>query len=68
MRAWTVKESEIEAALRLLGWELEGPKRTPSGWKAAIRRPNAAVLTTGRSAEQVLEDLLEAARKCTEQS
>ncbi len=56
-------QSELEAALHSLGWELDGPKRTPSGWKATIRRGTLSVLMTGSTAEQVLEDLLRYAQE-----
>jgi hypothetical protein len=48
----------LETALRVLGWELDGPKRTPGGWKATIRRGSVSVLATGSRAEEVLEELL----------
>lgn len=54
---------ELETALRALGWELDGPKRTPGGWKATIRRGPVSVLATGSSAEEVLEDLLRGAEE-----
>jgi len=55
-------QREIEAALRALGWELDGPKRTSGGWKATIQRGTVSVLATGSKPVEVLEDLLRGAR------
>lgn len=51
-------QKELEAALCVLGWELDGPKRTSGGWKATIRRGTASVLVTASTQVQVLEELL----------
>jgi hypothetical protein len=56
-------QSELEAVLRSLNWELEGPTRTVKGWKAAIRRGNFWYLKTNSTVEEVLEDLLQLAQK-----
>lgn len=56
-------QSELEAALHSLGWEIDGPKRTPSGWKATIQRGTVWILLTGPTPEQVLEVLLRYAQK-----
>jgi hypothetical protein len=51
-------QKEFAAALRALGWELDGPTRTSAGWKATIQRDGVSVLSTGSKPEEVLEDLL----------
>jgi hypothetical protein len=51
-------QAELEAALSVLGWQLEGPRQTPGGWKATIRRGTTSILTTGSTVEEVLESLL----------
>jgi hypothetical protein len=56
-------QGELEATLRSLGWALDGPRRTPSGWKATIQRGDYSILITGSIAERVLEDLLLAAQE-----
>ncbi len=60
-------QRELEAALRALGWELDGPERTSGGWKATIRRGAVSVMTTGSKPEEVLEDLLRDAKQRAEQ-
>jgi len=50
---------EIEAALHKLGWSIvEGPTRTPGGFKATIQRGTSSKLATGSTALGVLADLL----------
>lgn len=56
-------QRELEDALLALGWTLDGPKRTSSGWKATIARGTLSILVNGRTVEQVLEDLLLYAQK-----
>ena len=56
-------QSELEAALHSLGWEVDGPKRTAAGWKATIRRGTLSILATGPTPEQVLEVLLRDAQE-----
>jgi hypothetical protein len=51
-------QTEFEAALSALGWQLDRPQRTPGGWKATIRRGTTSILTTGSTVEEVLESLL----------
>jgi hypothetical protein len=58
---------KLEAALHSLGWKLEGPTQTASGWKATIQRGTASMLQTGPTAEQVLEDLLRSAQEHAEE-
>ena len=53
---------ELESALHALGWRLEGPTRTPGGWKASIQRGTLTVLLTANTAEEVLEGLLRRAK------
>ena len=58
-------EKEIEAELRALGWSLEGPTRTPSGWKATIQRSDPTAYigeSTSSSIEELLESLLRRAK------
>lgn len=57
---------DLEAALRSLNWEIDGPKQTVSGWKATIRRGTLSILMTGQTAEQVLEALLGCAQEHAE--
>jgi hypothetical protein len=56
-------QREFEDALLAVGWTLDGPRQTPSGWKAMIERGTVSILANGRTAEQVLEDLLRDAQE-----
>lgn len=50
---------EIEAKLHQLGWSIvDGPTRTPGGYKATIQRETTSKMTTGSTALGVLADLL----------
>jgi hypothetical protein len=51
-------QRELEEELHRLGWSLEGPTRTPGGWKATIKRGTTSMLATGSTELEVLEDLL----------
>ena len=58
-------QKEIEAELNALGWSLEGPTRTPSGWKATIQRSDPKIYiseSTSSPIEEMLESLLRSAR------
>lgn len=52
----------LEAELRALGWDLDGPTRTLSGWQATSRLGNVSVLAYGPTKEGVLESLLRGAK------
>jgi hypothetical protein len=58
---------ELETALWLLGWKLDGPKKTAGGWKATIERGDTSITTTGKTELEVLEDLLRSAEQRKEQ-
>ena len=51
----------LEAALRALGWELDGLTRTLTGWKATSRLGTVSVVAHGPTKEGVLECLLRGA-------
>jgi hypothetical protein len=53
---------ELEAALRALGWELEGPTPALRGWMATCRRGTVSLRVSGETKEGVLESLLRGAK------
>jgi hypothetical protein len=58
-------QKEIEAELNALGWSLEGPTRTPRGWKATIQHSDPKICfseSTSSPIEELLESLLRSAR------